>query len=364
MYCTDTGESYRKYLATNPQANHFLDLWAAGKSLVRAEHFFWVLGDQVQKSCEGLLRHVLYSTLRSSLTDNMDFAKFVCGSRRLSSHDQRPWYYEELYDMLARLVSRPGANFFFLVDALDECDPQDSHGQIADEILKISQLPNVKLCVSCRPWKPFTSKLGSHNRTLYLDRMTFQDMRSYIRNRLENADKESDLCLEFGFVGKTKRATDFVNNLAIDAKGVFLWTELVVKALGSELRKGCDFQQLQKTRADFPIGLDDYFEKLILDRITRTRQNNSDMAAALMLALKIKRDRYYGYFLPAHNSFLNFWLLASGHLAAGFAWTDHNGDYYTPQDIERMVRSTTNFLQEACKDLLVVVKKSYDETTT
>lgn len=260
--------------------------------------------------------------------------------------------------MLARLVSRPGANFFFLVDALDECDPQDSHGQIADEILKISQLPNVKLCVSCRTWKPFTSNLGCHNRTLYLDRMTFQDMRSYIRNRLENADEESDLCLEFGFVGKTERASDFVNNLAIDAKGVFLWTELVVKALGSELRKGCDFQQLQKTRADFPIGLDDYFEKLILDRITRTRQNNSDMAAALMLALKIKNHKDDVLCdLPATDSFLNFWLLASGHLAAGFAWTDHNGNYYTHEDLEQMVRSTTNFLQETCKDLLVVLKK-------
>lgn len=29
-----------------------------------------------------------------------------------------------------------------------------------------------------------------------------------------------------------------------------------------------------------------------------------------------------------------------------------------------MVRSTTNFLQETCKDLLVVVKKNYVDTTT
>ena len=129
----------------------------------------------MQKSREGLLRHLLYSALLSLPTDNLDLAKHICGSIRLSSHSQRAWSYEELYDMLVRLVSRSKAKFFFLVDALDECDPQDLHGQLANEMMKISQLPNVKLCVSCRPWGLFVSKFR-HDRTLRLDKETYEDM--------------------------------------------------------------------------------------------------------------------------------------------------------------------------------------------
>lgn len=262
--------------------------------------------------------------------------------------------------MLARLVSCSDAKFFFLLDALDECDPQDSHDQLANEIVKISQMQNVKPCVSCRPWRPFVSRFR-HLRTSHLDRMTYRDMQIYISSRLASADTENDLCLEFRSAGKTKRATEVVAGLAIDAEGVFLWTELVVKALGSELRKGCDFKKLQKTRSDFPIGLDEHLQRLVFDRIARTRQNTSDTAAALMLALKIAHghDRHYRH---DRDSFLNFWLLATGQLAAGFAWTDHNGSHCTREDVEQMVGLTSNFLQETCKDLLVVVKRYHYDT--
>lgn len=257
--------------------------------------------------------------------------------------------------MLVRLVSFTKAKFFFLVDALDECDPQDSHGQLADEMMKISQLPNVKLCVSCRPWNPFMSKFR-HDRILYLDEMTYRDMRIYISNRLANADSEHELCSEFRLTGRTARATKFVADLVHAAEGVFLWTELVIKALSSELRKGCGFEQLQKARSEFPIGLDDYFQKLVFDRITMTRQNTYDTAAALMLALRITESIYDEKNFPLSDSFFNFWLLGTGQLAAGFSWTDCDESRYAHEYVDQMVRVTTSFVQETCKDLLVVVK--------
>lgn len=157
--CTDFGESFRKYLSTNSKVEEFLEMWTMGKELICAEHFFWIVGDTVQKSREGLLRHLLYSALLSLPEDNLAFAKHVCGSRRLSNRNQRAWSYDGLYDMLVRLVSCPKARFVFMADALDECDPQDLHGRLADEMMKISQLPNVKLCVSCQPWSPFLSSI-------------------------------------------------------------------------------------------------------------------------------------------------------------------------------------------------------------
>lgn len=353
--CADLSEPYRKYLSTNPKVENYLEVWARGKALVRAEHFFWIMGGTVQKSREGLLRHLLYSALLSLPAEDMALAQRVFGMRRLSNLVQRAWSYKELHDMLARLVSYTEAKFFFLVDALDECDPQDLHAELADEITKISQLPNVKLCISCRPWKPFVSKFR-RDRTLHLEIMTYRDMEYYIRNRLANADEENDICSEFRSPGRTGRATCFVTDIVHAAEGVFLWTELVVKALCSELRKGCGFAQLERARSEFPIGLDEYFQKLVFDRITKTRQNSSDTAAALMLALKVATPSYDDD-LPFSNSFFNFWLLRTGQLTAGFSWAGYDDERYVREDIELMARMTTNFVQETCKDLLVVVDR-------
>jgi hypothetical protein len=275
-----------KYLATSYRVDQFLDQWTAGNAAIRAEHFFWILGDPVQKSREGLLRHLLYSALQSLPANGLELAKRVCGSRRLSSHSQRAWSYEELYDMLVRFVTGSKAKFFFLVDALDECDPQDLHDELAEEITRISKLPNIKMCVSCRPWNAFASKLQT-NHTVRLHEMTYHDMELYIERRLGAAGGENELCCEFIDHPRTERVTKFVADFACAAEGVFLWTELAVRALSSELRKGVVLERLQEILKAFPVGLDQYFQQLIFDRITKTRQNTSDTAAALTLALKI-----------------------------------------------------------------------------
>lgn len=95
----------------------------------------------------------------------------------------------------------------------------------------------------------------------------------------------------------------------------------------------------------------------MFDRITRTRQNTADTAAALMLALKIAEDEHVWAF-PHSDSFFNFWLLATGQLTAGFSWTDHGEKYYAREDFNQMIRLTSKFVHETCKDLLVVVERA------
>ena len=41
----------------------------------------------------------------------------------------------EAVDMLSRLAQTPTARIFLLVDALDECEPQDRLGDLADVII-------------------------------------------------------------------------------------------------------------------------------------------------------------------------------------------------------------------------------------
>jgi hypothetical protein len=265
--------------------------------------------------------------------------------------------------MMIRLASSSNIKVFYLIDALDECDPQDRLWELAGEVLELSQLPNFKLCVSCRPWSAFVQKF-QHAQTLRLDQLTYKDMELYIENRLAGSGGEVDLCSEFRHASKTARATKFASDVARSSEGVFLWTELVLKALVSEMRKHGDFTHLERTLLEFPVGLDEYFQRFILERITKTRQNTSDTAAALMLGLKISKDPRLDTNdeLPGPRSFINFWLLRGGYLKPGFSWTDHEDIWYSREHAKRMVRQTGDFLEETCKELLVLVDRRSDDS--
>lgn len=312
----------------------------------------------MQKTCEGMLRNLLHSLLQfvagCAIDGGFDLIKHACGSRWSSNNSRRSWSCEVLHEMLARLTSDSTTKFFVLIDALDECEPQDRPEKTAAEVLKISRLPNVKLCISCRPWESFTSRFPP-TMTLFLDQLTHRDMELYVESRLIHASSSNHLCAEFR--DKTTESQKFSSEVVRAAEGVFLWIELVLNELCSELRKGRELQQLRNTLAGFPVGLDRYFEQFVLDRIMKTSQSDIDTAATLKLALAIaestSRDDE-SELKPSPDSFLNFWLLRGGHLKPGFSWKDHIGSWYSPEDVQLMVAKTRSFLEESCKDLLLM----------
>jgi hypothetical protein len=265
--------------------------------------------------------------------------------------------------MLSRLAQTSNAKVFLLIDALDECDPQDRLGDLADMILWLSRLSNVKLCVSCRPWAPFTRRFDKAT-VLHLDQLTYHDMEVYIETRLLCAENEADLCTDFH--DGTLPAKRLINDVADAANGVFLWVELVVNALCSEIRTGCSVDQLHLAISEFPTDLDDYFQNLIFGRIGTTRPNVTKTAAALKLAMithsqKVKMDEA-GFDIPMSHDYLNFWLLSVGQLKPGFSWTDQSDPRYSAFDTDNKLRQTKAFLEETCKDLLVIHSygQSYD----
>jgi hypothetical protein len=336
--------------------------WAGEDVLLRADHFFWLLGSAVQKTVGGLLRSLLHSLLlslsRSTFPGKREAIKNICAPRsQMDAHCV--WSRGELREMLIRFTSVPGLKSFLLVDALDECEPQDHLGDVANEILRISQLPNVKLCVSQRPWEIFTGKF-THASILRLDGLTLYDMETYVRDRL--TDVESEIGLSSDFQDQSQLTENLIRNLAHAAEGVFLWTELITKAICSEMRKGKRGDQLVQVMADFPTDLDEYFHKLIFDRIGRSSRNVKDTAAALKLAVKINtfeqgRESRYGN-APFARYFINFWLLSNDHLKPGFSWQDY--ECIVQPDTKLMLSHTATYLEETCKDLLVLNKS--DET--
>jgi hypothetical protein len=329
-----------------------------GRCSLRAEHFFWLLGSTVQKTVDGLLRSLLHSLLlsllRSTLAGKLEAIKRICAPRsQMDAHCA--WSRSELIGMLTRLTSVPGVKSYLLVDALDECEPQDHLGDIANEILRISQLTNVNLCASHQPWQIFTRKF-THASILRLDGLTFCDMETYVRDRL--TDVESEIVLGSDFQDNSQPAENLIRSLAHAAEGVFLWTELITKAICSEIRKGKRVEQLVQVMADFPTDLDEYFHKLIFGRIGRSSRNVKYTAAALRLAVKINAFEKVGgeHFenSPSARSCVNFWLLSNDHLRPGFSWQDYES--IVQPDIKLMLSHTATYLEETGKDLLVLNK--------
>jgi hypothetical protein len=258
--------------------------------------------------------------------------------------------------MISRLASVQGVKIFFLVDALDECEPQDCLGDLADVVLWLSQLRNVKLCVSCRAWAVSNDKFKEAP-ILPLDHLTYRDMVTYIKARL--IITEAEVRLKSDFRKQTESALTLVHDTAYAAEGVFLWVELVTKAICSEIRKGRNMKQLRQIISQFPKDLDYYFNKLIWDRIGKSRQNVPDTASALTLAVRIAIfNKCTGDDLPYATSYCNFWLLSKGFLDSGFSWTDHIG--ISQLQREYMFKQTAAFLEETCKDLLVIREQRAD----
>jgi hypothetical protein len=194
---------------------------------------------------------------------------------------------------------------------------------------------------------------------LHLDQLTVRDMEIYVRGRLTTVEEEKGWYTDFG--DQTQAAERFVQKVAHDTQGVFLWIELVVKAICSEMRKGKQLQQLDKVFSDFPTDLDDYFRRLIFDCIGRSRQNIKDTAAALKLAVNIntfenssksRGELDSGNESPFAKSFVNFWLLSNDHLMPRFSWQDYERIVQPCSAL--MMNQTASFLEETCKDLLVL----------
>ena len=261
--------------------------------------------------------------------------------------------------MLTRLAQTSTAKILILIDALDEYELQDRVGDLANEIIWLSQLPNVKLCVSCRPWAIFTRRFEGFS-VLHLDQLTYHDMEVYIEQRLLSTEEEANLCSTFH--EGTVSSKSLIRQVAFAAEGVFLWVELVVNALCSEIRKGCPIEQLSLILSDFPTDLDDYFRDLIFGRIGNTRPNVSKTAAALKLAMVIQDGKDYSMNsnvgrMPISDDYLNFWLLSIGHLKPGFSWTDQMDPQLLASNDRYKLRQTKAFLEETCKDLLVVQER-------
>ncbi|KAI7155598.1 hypothetical protein KC349_g6843 [Hortaea werneckii] len=269
--------TFMRYLANHPTTKSGLQQWSEGRRLVIADHYLWNPGAPMQKSKEGLLRNLLFQILCQC----PDLIKTAFPSRSSSSDFANqyadPWTEPELADTLDLIVNHPShsTSFCFFLDGLDEY--ADPTLELIRDLEHLSTRPQVKLCVSSRPWNEFKQAYGQiPDHHLTLQELTRTDIKDYIVGKLINDPLFTHLA----------PGSEYTNSIAKRilnrAQGVFLWVHLVVKDLLQGLVEGDDTKQLEMRLEALPSDLESFFRRMLYT-LSRVRRRQAARALLVML---------------------------------------------------------------------------------
>ncbi|KAF5667262.1 2-hydroxyacylsphingosine 1-beta-galactosyltransferase [Fusarium heterosporum] len=243
--------TFMKYVADNARTRSSLKIWARDKELVIASHYFWISGTEMQKSWQGLIQTLLFDIFR-----------------------QCP----KLVDVVFNTTRYIPSKFCFFLDGLDEYDGE--HLELCQDLLKLGQSPNIKICASSRPWNVFKDSFGEDpSRNLCIHQLTRGDIRRYARSRLSQHPRWD---LQHARNGN---AESLIEEITAKSRGVFLWVFLVTRMLREGLTNDDTFSDLQKRLASFPSDLEEFFQHIV-DSVEPFY--HAKMASALQITLREK----------------------------------------------------------------------------
>jgi hypothetical protein len=158
------------------------------------------------------------------------------------------------------------SKFCFFIDGLDEYEGDEE--DIIRLLQSLATSPNVKICVSSRPWNAFIDAFRNCSWKLVLEDLTKDDLRKYVHDMLIQ-DKA------FAKVSKhDSRCQTLIPQIADKAQGVWLWVYLVVRDLVRDLKGKEEFPLLQRRLDSFPEELEAYFANII-ERIDKIHQEET-----------------------------------------------------------------------------------------
>lgn len=268
--------TFMRFLSGNVLSRKHLAKWADGQELVIATHYFWYAGLPLQKSQIGLLRSLLYWIFKQC----PDLIKSTCPIKYAAdaTHLDDSWTEADLLQVF-ELLSREtavSAKFCFFIDGLDEYTGGEekyngSYTELISVLKMLSESPNIKLCVSSRPWTPFEVAFGEVDAQLRLESLTKGDIERYVRSRFASSSKFQVL--------RSHNEPDnlpesIINDIVTRASGVFLWVSLVVDSLLNGLLWADNLRDLQARLDDLPDDLDEFYKR-ILDMIEPIYLNES-----------------------------------------------------------------------------------------
>jgi hypothetical protein len=262
-----------KYLEQHRNTKQYLQEWSGGARLVKASHYFWISGTPMQKSLSGLLQSLLFDVLNAC----PELVPILCPDKWKSTSGTTAWSNAELRQAFTVLkgLDYTSSRFYFHVDGLDEY--HGDHWDVISILQDLAAAPNVKLCLSSRPWNCFQDAFGQPGaHLLRLHELTRQDIELYAREGLLR-HMQSDT------YSSPKLLNKLVADIGLRAEGVFLWVFLVVRSLRDGIVNCDPISLLQERLQALPTDLEDFFDHILrsVDAIYQER-----MACTFLAAVK------------------------------------------------------------------------------
>ena len=252
-----------RFIWNNEMTLANLRSWSKDSPLIVAAFFFWKSGTPIQRSQIGLLRSLLYDTLknRHDLISEV-FPNAWKYSSDLTADDLvitvKTWTLPQLQRAFSNLVSlaNPQLHLCFFIDGLDEYDGDVE--EIAQYFRDLSvESPYAKFCLSSRPWPVFLD-IYEGTLGLRLQDLTQNDIKLYVNDKLgSNKHMQGLLKQDPG------NGTKMIDELIRKAAGVFLWVVLVVKSLIRGLRNGDGITHLRCRLGTLPSDLENLYKHML-----------------------------------------------------------------------------------------------------
>ena len=336
-----------KFLYIHTRTIEKLKIWAEQKRLVSAGYFFWNAGKRLQKSQEGLLRSLIYQLLRQC--PDMIPQVYPNAWRLLFPEPNNPGQAVSISETSSAMISLSvqglletlralssalvdsEAKFCFFIDGLDE--GEDKPNDMIESIRRLRKLPNLKLCLSSRPWNEFEEEFGKDcTRKLYMQDFNSQDISAYVYDTFANDENYQEL------EDKELPGEALIKEIVKAANGVFLWVFLVVRSFQEGLKNGDRVLDLNKRLQLLPTDLNDYFKKIVLSDVGEFYHGHS--AEMFIITLEASED------LPL----IAYW------------FTEEDVDYVLKLDVKplsiqqvnKRIKDTKKRLNASCKGLLEV----------
>ena len=244
------------YLSHHERTLRLLRVWSGTKKVLNPTYFFWSVGTALEKSVEGLLRSLLYQIFRevpSLISVSCEHESALVYGEECPD-DFGPiatWTVRKLRTTFQTVIRQTETMYriCIFIDGLDEIDG-DPDAAIG-ELTSMTSF-GVKVCLSSRPERSFNDAFDSCAK-LRLQDLTERDIREYAADRLEpwlRAEAEVEV-------------SKMLNDIAQKAQGVFLWVDLVVKALIKGLKNDDSLEQLQMRVESTPSDIEGVYAKML-----------------------------------------------------------------------------------------------------
>ncbi|KAI4643120.1 hypothetical protein J4E93_007189 [Alternaria ventricosa] len=170
-------------------------------------------------------------------------------------------------------------------DGLDEY--YGDSWEVIETLRDLSEAPNVKLCLSSRPWNCFKDSFGRGNpHVLRLYEYTRPDIELFARENLLSNRPYMDY--------EPTLFDDLVQEIGERAQGVFLWVRLVVRSLRNGIDNEDSIPILQERLRTIPSDLEEFFEQILgsVEGVYRGRMAGTFLAA-IRSPHQLKLIHYY-----------------------------------------------------------------------